>query len=107
MDGEEEEAGYEEDTNSWANLQSDEQKSHKQGIESFDDKRQQNNQPTPLEEFKQQFSNITAIDQSLLGGYLLAGASAKPSEIPLIIRYQDAETLLGLKPLDKNASNES
>lgn len=76
------------------------------GIESFDDKRQQNNQPTPLEEFKQQFSNITAIDQSLLGGYLLAGASAKPSEIPLIIRYQDAEVLLGLKPLDKNASND-
>jgi len=76
------------------------------GLESFDDKRQQNNQPTPLEEFKQQFSNITAIDQSLLGGYLLAGASAKPSEIPLIIRYQDAETLLGLKPLDKNASND-
>ena len=76
------------------------------GIESFDDKRQQNNQPTPLEEFKQQFSNITAIDQSLLGGYLLAGASAKPSEIPLVIRYQDAEVLLGLKPLDKNASND-
>lgn len=78
-----------------------------QGIESFDDKRQQNNQPTPLEEFKQQFSNITAIDQSLLGGYLLAGASAKPNEIPLIIRYQDAEALLGLKPLDKNASNDT
>lgn len=77
-----------------------------QGLESFDDKRQQNNQPTPLEEFKQQFGNITAIDQSLLGGYLLAGASAKPSEIPLIIRYQDAEVLLGLKPLDKNASND-
>ena len=77
------------------------------GIESFDDKRQQNNQPTPLEEFKQQFSSITAIDQSLLGGYLLAGASAKPSEIPLIIRYQDAEVLLGLKPLDKNASNDT
>lgn len=77
------------------------------GIESFDDKRQQNNQPTPLEEFKQQFSNITAIDQSLLGGYLLAGASAKPSEIPLIIRYQDAEVLLGLKPLDKNANNDT
>ena len=75
------------------------------GIESFDDKRQKNNQPTPLEEFKQQFGNITAIDQSLLGGYLLANASAKPSEIPLIIRYQDAEALLGLKPLDKNASN--
>lgn len=77
------------------------------GIESFDDKRQQNNQPTPLEEFKQQFGSITTIDQSLLGGYLLAGASAKPSEIPLIIRYQDAETLLGLKPLDKNASNDT
>ena len=77
------------------------------GLESFDDKRQQNNQPTPLEEFKQQFSNITAIDQSLLGGYLLAGASAKPSEIPLIIRYQDAEALLGLKPLDKNANNDT
>ena len=77
------------------------------GIESFDDKRQQNNQPTPLEEFKQQFGSITAIDQSLLGGYLLAGASAKPSEIPLIIRYQDAETLLGLKPLDKNANNDT
>lgn len=77
------------------------------GIESFDDKRQQNNQPTPLEEFKQQFGSITAIDQSLLGGYLLAGASAKPSEIPLIIRYQDAEALLGLKPLDKNASNDT
>lgn len=76
------------------------------GIESFDDKRQQNNQPIPLEEFKQQFGSITTIDQSLLGGYLLAGASAKPSEIPLIIRYQDAETLLGLKPLDKNASND-
>ena len=76
------------------------------GIESFDDKRQQNNQPTPLEEFKQQFGSITAIDQSLLGGYLLAGASAKPSEIPLIIRYQDAEVLLGLKPLDKNAGND-
>lgn len=78
-----------------------------QGLESFDDKRQQNNQPTPLEEFKQQFSNITAIDQSLLGGYLLANASAKPNEIPLIIRYQDAEALLGLKPLDKNASNDT
>lgn len=78
-----------------------------QGLESFDDKRQQNNQPTPLEEFKQQFGSITTIDQSLLGGYLLAGASAKPSEIPLIIRYQDAETLLGLKPLDKNASNDT
>lgn len=77
------------------------------GLESFDDKRQQNNQPTPLEEFKQQFGNITAIDQSLLGGYLLAGASAKPNEIPLIIRYQDAEALLGLKPLDKNASNDT
>ena len=77
------------------------------GLESFDDKRQQNNQPTPLEEFKQQFSNITAIDQSLLGGYLLADTSAKPSEIPLIIRYQDAEALLGLKPLDKNASNDT
>ncbi|QJU04989.1 ABC transporter permease [Candidatus Saccharibacteria bacterium oral taxon 488] len=77
-----------------------------QGLESFDDKRQQNNQPTPLEEFKQQFGSITTIDQSLLGGYLLAGASAKPSEIPLIIRYQDAEVLLGLKPLDKNASND-
>ena len=77
------------------------------GIESFDDKRQQNNQPTPLEEFKQQFSSITTIDQSLLGGYLLAGASAKPSEIPLIIRYQDAEALLGLKPLDKNANNDT
>lgn len=77
------------------------------GIESFDDKRQQNNQPTQLEEFKQQFGSITAIDQSLLGGYLLAGASAKPSEIPLIIRYQDAEALLGLKPLDKNASNDT
>lgn len=77
------------------------------GLESFDDKRQQNNQPTPLEEFKQQFGNITAIDQSLLGGYLLANASAKPSEIPLIIRYQDAEVLLGLKPLDKNASNDT
>ena len=77
------------------------------GIESFDDKRQQNNQPTPLEEFKQQFGSITTIDQSLLGGYLLAGASAKPNEIPLIIRYQDAETLLGLKPLDKNASNDT
>ena len=77
------------------------------GIESFDDKRQQNNQPTPLEEFKQQFSSITAIDQSLLGGYLLSGASAKPNEIPLIIRYQDAEVLLGLKPLDKNASNDT
>ena len=77
------------------------------GIESFDDKHQQNNQPTPLEEFKQQFGSITAIDQSLLGGYLLAGASAKPSEIPLIIRYQDAEVLLGLKPLDKNASNDT
>ena len=77
------------------------------GIESFDDKRQQNNQPTPLEEFKQQFGSITTIDQSLLGGYLLAGASAKPSEIPLIIRYQDAEALLGLKPLDKNASNDT
>ena len=76
------------------------------GIESFDDKRQQNNQPTPLEEFKQQFGSITAIDQSLLGGYLLANASAKPSEIPLIIRYQDAEALLGLKPLDKNANND-
>ena len=76
------------------------------GIESFDDKRQQNNQPTPLEKFKQQFGSITTIDQSLLGGYLLAGASAKPSEIPLIIRYQDAETLLGLKPLDKNANND-
>ena len=78
-----------------------------QGLESFDDKRQQNNQPTPLEEFKQQFGSITTIDQSLLGGYLLAGASAKPSEIPLIIRYQDAEVLLGLKPLDKNASNDT
>ena len=78
-----------------------------QGLESFDDKRQQNNQPTPLEEFKQQFSSITTIDQSLLGGYLLADASAKPSEIPLIIRYQDAEVLLGLKPLDKNASNDT
>lgn len=77
------------------------------GLESFDDKRQQNNQPTPLEEFKQQFGNITAIDQSLLGGYLLASASAKPNEIPLIIRYQDAEALLGLKPLDKNASNDT
>ena len=77
------------------------------GPESFDDKRQQNNQPTPLEEFKQQFGSITTIDQSLLGGYLLAGASAKPSEIPLIIRYQDAEVLLGLKPLDKNASNDT
>ena len=77
------------------------------GLESFDDKRQQNSQPTPLEEFKQQFSSITTIDQSLLGGYLLAGASAKPSEIPLIIRYQDAEVLLGLKPLDKNASNDT
>ena len=77
------------------------------GLESFGDKRQQNNQPTPLEEFKQQFGNITAIDQSLLGGYLLANASAKPSEIPLIIRYQDAEVLLGLKPLDKNASNDT
>ena len=77
------------------------------GIESFDDKRQQNNQPTPLEEFKQQFGSITTIDQSLLGGYLLAGASAKPNEIPLIIRYQDAEALLGLKPLDKNASNDT
>lgn len=77
------------------------------GVESFDDKRQQNNQPTPLEEFKQQFGSITTIDQSLLGGYLLAGASAKPSEIPLIIRYQDAEVLLGLKPLDKNASNDT
>lgn len=77
------------------------------GFESFDDKRQQNNQPTPLEEFKQQFGSITAIDQSLLGGYLLANASAKPSEIPLIIRYQDAEALLGLKPLDKNASNDT
>lgn len=77
------------------------------GLESFDDKRQQNNQPTPLEEFKQQFGSITAIDQSLLGGYLLSGASAKPSEIPLIIRYQDAEVLLGLKPLDKNASNDT
>ena len=77
------------------------------GLESFDDKRQQNNQPTPLEEFKQQFGSITTIDQSLLGGYLLAGASAKPSEIPLIIRYQDAEVLLGLKPLDKNASNDT
>ncbi|TWP16124.1 ABC transporter permease [TM7 phylum sp. oral taxon 353] len=77
------------------------------GIESFDDKRQQNNQPTPLEEFKQQFGSITTIDQSLLGGYLLAGASAKPSEIPLIIRYQDAEVLLGLKPLDKDASNDT
>ena len=77
------------------------------GIESFDDKRQQNNQPTPLEEFKQQFSNITAIDQSLLGGYLLTSANTKPSEIPLIIRYQDAEVLLGLKPLDKNASNDT
>ena len=77
------------------------------GLESFDDKRQQNNRPTPLEEFKQQFSNITAIDQSLLGGYLLTGASAKPNEIPLIIRYQDAEALLGLKPLDKNASNDT
>ena len=77
------------------------------GLESFDDKRQQNNRPTPLEEFKQQFSNITAIDQSLLGGYLLTGASAKPNEIPLIIRYQDAEVLLGLKPLDKNASNDT
>lgn len=77
------------------------------GLESFDNKRQQNNQPTPLEEFKQQFGSITTIDQSLLGGYLLAGASAKPNEIPLIIRYQDAETLLGLKPLDKNASNDT
>lgn len=77
------------------------------GLESFDDKRQQNNQPTQLEEFKQQFGSITAIDQSLLGGYLLAGASAKPNEIPLIIRYQDAEVLLGLKPLDKNASNDT
>lgn len=77
------------------------------GLESFDDKRQQNNQPTPLEEFKQQFGSITTIDQSLLGGYLLSGASAKPSEIPLIIRYQDAEALLGLKPLDKNASNDT
>lgn len=77
------------------------------GIESFDDKRQKNNQPTPLEEFKQQFGSITTIDQSLLGGYLLASASAKPSEIPLIIRYQDAEALLGLKPLDKNASNDT
>ena len=77
------------------------------GIESFDDKRQQNNQPTPLEEFKQQFGSITTIDQSLLGGYLLASASAKPNEIPLIIRYQDAEALLGLKPLDKNASNDT
>ena len=77
------------------------------GIESFDDKRQQNNQPTPLEEFKQQFGSITTIDQSLLGCYLLADASAKPSEIPLIIRYQDAEALLGLKPLDKNASNDT
>ncbi|QJU10919.1 ABC transporter permease [Candidatus Saccharibacteria bacterium oral taxon 488] len=77
-----------------------------QGLESFDDKRQQNSQPTPLEEFKQQFGNITAIDQSLLGGYLLSGASAKSNEIPLIIRYQDAEALLGLKPLDKNASND-
>ena len=78
-----------------------------QGLELFDDKRQQNNQPTPLEEFKQQFGSITAIDQSLLGGYLLANASAKPNEIPLIIRYQDAEALLGLKPLDKNASNDT
>ena len=77
------------------------------GLESFDDKRQQNNQPTPLEKFKQQFGSITTIDQSLLGGYLLAGAGAKPNEIPLIIRYQDAETLLGLKPLDKNASNDT
>lgn len=77
------------------------------GLESFDDKRQQNNQPTPLEEFKQQFGSITTIDQSLLGGYLLANANAKPSEIPLIIRYQDAEALLGLKPLDKNASNDT
>ncbi len=77
------------------------------GIESFDDKHQQNNQPTPLEEFKQQFGSITTIDQSLLGGYLLAGASAKPNEIPLIIRYQDVEALLGLKPLDKNASNDT
>ena len=77
------------------------------GLESFDDKRQQNNQPTPLEEFKQQFGSITTIDQSLLGGYLLANASAKPNEIPLIIRYQDAEALLGLKPLDKNASNDT
>lgn len=77
------------------------------GIESFDDKRQQNNQPTPLEELKQQFGSITTIDQSLLGGYLLADASAKLSEIPLIIRYQDAEALLGLKPLDKNASNDT
>ena len=77
------------------------------GIESFDDKRQQNNQPTLLEEFKQQFGSITTIDQSLLGGYLLANANAKPSEIPLIIRYQDAEALLGLKPLDKNASNDT
>ena len=77
------------------------------GIESFDDKHQQNNQPTPLEEFKQQFGSITTIDQSLLGGYLLANASAKSNEIPLIIRYQDAEVLLGLKPLDKNASNDT
>lgn len=77
------------------------------GIESFDDKRQQNNQPTPLEEFKQQFGSITAIDQSLLGGYLLTGANTKPSEVPLIIRYQDAEALLGLKPLDKNANNDA
>lgn len=77
------------------------------GLESFDDKRQQNSQPTPLEEFKQQFGSITTIDQSLLGGYLLTGANTKPSEIPLIIRYQDAETLLGLKPLDKNANNDT
>ena len=38
------------------------------GIESFEDKRQQNNQPTPREEFKQQFGRITTLVQALLGG---------------------------------------
>ena len=75
------------------------------GVESFDDKRQPASDR--LESFTQQFGTMTIMDQSLLGNYLLPNASAKPNEIPLIIRYQDAELLLGLKPLDNNASSDA
>ncbi len=45
-------------------------------------------------------SSYNVIDQSLLSGYLLANAKLQPGEVPLIIRYSEAELLLGLKATD-------
>lgn len=71
------------------------------GAESFDAANQQNDEQTPMGKVRATAENGQVIlEESLVAGFFLDNRQTLPGEIPVIIRYSDAEALLNLPALD-------